>query len=173
MRRLLTAVIALAALAAVGVLAVDAANPPQTYTIEASYAFDVSDPAQLAGFADQVFIGRVVDGGTAVEVDEQVFTDFRVRVDGAPMKGQLPEQVTVRQIGGTSGEDTWTLQDQPLLVPGKSYLLVTGNEPGQQQLGLVSGPISAQRLGDDADRQAAIDDWTRAVRDQRVPEALR
>lgn len=173
MRRLVILLATGVAAAARGVVAVDAANPPQTFTIEASYAFDVTDPEQLAGFADYVFIGRVVGKAGAVEVDERVFTDFQVDVDGPQLKGRLPNDVVVRQIGGTVGEDTWVLEDQPLLVPGRSYLLVAGDEPGQEAVGLGAGPLNVREVRTAADHEAAVKDWTQAVRDQRVPDALR
>lgn len=89
--------------------------------IEGAYAFDVSDKRRLVGFADNAFVGRVVervgtddpasvelptDGRVASE-DEQVAaaaagivsTQFSVEVL-ENIKGKLEGTVTVSQVGG-------------------------------------------------------------------------
>jgi len=113
LRRAVQIALGVAAAALLGGLAVDVANPPKTNTINASYAFDVTGPNQVAGFADYVFVGRVLDGGSTLEWQEGIYTDFRISVLPAPIKGRVPAEVVVRQLGGTLGEDTWVLEDQP------------------------------------------------------------
>lgn len=108
---------------------------PRPTPINASYAFDVTDPNQVAGFADYVFVGRVLDDGSTVEWQEGIYTEFRISVLSSPFKGQLPAEVVVRQLGGTLGEDTWVLEGQPTLVRGQTYVLAGGDEPVRTRSG--------------------------------------
>lgn len=173
MRRAVHLTVGLAIAALLGSVAVDVANPPEINTISASYAFDMTDPNQVAGFADFVVLGRVLDNGTTVEWQEGIYTDFRIAVLGVPIKGQLPAEVVVRQLGGTLGEDTWVLEDQPRLLRGHTYVLVGGAEPGQETKGLGAGPLNVTDLTTAEDRRRATGYWTEAVRNQRWPDALR
>lgn len=168
-KRLLGSLLAIGLATLAGIVALDVSDPPETFSIDTSYAFDVSDPRLVAGSAEFVFFGRVTGTGTPVLVDEWVHTDFQVAVEGQPLKGTLPLQVLVRQLGGTLGEDTWVLHDQPLLRAGETYLLVGGREPGQRALGLSAAPLNAHVITGPAERAAAVTLWTNAIRDQRDP----
>lgn len=110
----------------------------------------MTDPNQVAGFADYVFVGRVLDHGSTLEWQEGIYTDFRISVLSAPIKGQVPAEVVVRQLGGTLGADTWVLEDQPRLVP-----------------------LNVTDLTGGVDRRRVTEYWTEAVRNQRWPDALR
>lgn len=166
---------AIATLAAVGLLgaggvvAWDAAHPPQTRTIRPSYAFDVTDPELLAGYSDVVALVTVTDGGESVTVGEEVYTDYRVTIQQA-LKGDVSGVVEVRQTGGKNGEDTFVLEDQPLLVQGQSYVLVLGAEPDRTEMTVVAGPISAKPLPPgQTKRNNVLQAWRSAVARQRNP----
>jgi len=154
-----------------GVIVSSLGNRGETYIISASYAFDVSDPEQLAGYANDIFIGRVVGPGKSVELGGEVYTDYRVVVQER-LKGRVVDTVTVRQTGGTAEGDTWVLEDQPLLRPGGEYLLVVTREPDRPQLTLVAGPESARAVRDSADRTETREAWKRAIQNQRPPDTL-
>lgn len=156
-------------LGAGGVVAWDAAHPPQTHTIRPSYAFDVTSPELLAGYSDAVALVTVEDGGESVTVGEDVYTDYRVTVQQA-LKGDLSGSVEVRQTGGKNGEDMFVLEDQPLLVQGQSYVLVLGAEPDRAELTVVAGPISAKPLPPgQVKRNEVLQAWRNAVARQKNP----
>ncbi len=83
------------------------------------------------------------------------------------MKGNPGTVVTVRQMGGTVGEDTWTLEDYPMLEVGQRYLLTASNKPDAAALTLPAGPLSVQPVSSAADAQAKAAAWRTAIEHQR------
>lgn len=157
--------------ALVGIAATRFIDRDETYVISASYAFDVTDPEQLAGYADEIFIGRVMGPGRSVERDGEAYTDYPILVQER-LKGRAVGTVTVRQTGGTVEGDTFVLEDQPLLREGGEYLLVVTRESDRPQLTLVAGPESAQPVRGPTHRAEVVGAWKRAVQNQRVPETF-
>jgi len=99
----------------------------QVVNTTASYAFDVSDPRKLVGWADNVFFGYVDSSAGTLNVGQPVpWSLYKVTVQ-ENIKGNLPETVTVGQEGGFSVDKNAMvlLNDDALLVPGKEYLFVT------------------------------------------------
>ncbi|WP_067990909.1 hypothetical protein [Nocardia pseudobrasiliensis] len=95
--------------------------------MEPSWAFDPGDQRQLAGWADAIFVGTVVEkSGTDTRMSTLPETQFRVTMIKA-LKGELPDSVTVNQQGGyVTGKGELVLVDNdPLISAGKSYLFAT------------------------------------------------
>ncbi|MDQ3715604.1 MAG: hypothetical protein M3381_06185 [Actinomycetota bacterium] len=100
-----------------------------TYTIQSGYAFDVTNPNYIAGYADDVVIATVVD---VVETQEgQHQTLYAVQVDQS-LKGNARGQVVVGQMGYVDGNDRHILDDQPMLHEGHTYLLAITIENSEE-----------------------------------------
>lgn len=114
-------------LGAGAVLLRDAApKEAQTVNVEVSYVTDFRDARRLVGFADNVFIGRVISQDkTHIRVDLPQ-TLFNVDVVHN-IKGSLPSSVLVNQQGGFNADENTMvlLENDPLLEPGKTYLFAT------------------------------------------------
>lgn len=113
-----------------------------------SWAFDLSDPAQVAGYTDYVVIGTVID---MLDTSAERST-FLVRVDDS-LDAKLTGDIKVSQSAGRVGSAIFEDSDQPLLKVGDKYILALSVEaPDSDTLGLLSGPLSGQPV---ADRSAA------------------
>ena len=135
---------------AVGLLAWRFAPAPwfQGTTSEVSighaiYAIDMTDDRQVAGFASDVFFGRVVENSGQIMLDEFPKTLFQVEVLEV-LKGNLSGVVKVGQAAGVveDGSMFFMAGDTQLLETGKVYLLVVnGPAPGSNGGGysVVSG----------------------------------
>lgn len=147
----------------------DVTHPPQTRTISPSYAFDVTNPELLAGFSKSVAVVTIEDAGTPVKLDQQIYTDYRATVQQA-LKGSLTGAIEVRQTGGQDGEDTYVLEDQPLLRKGEQYVLVLGQNAGEAEFTIVAGPLSARPLPPgQVRRDEVLGAWRSAVAKQKNP----
>jgi hypothetical protein len=140
---------------------------PKTKVIESSYVFDVTNPNLVAGFVDNIFIGRV---------DEQVYVDttlgwttYRVTVQHV-FKGNPGRTVLISQLGYRNWREVSVPADQPLLTPGKTYL-VTTSDRGDGQQAVPGGPHSITEVT--ANNRADLDrKWTNAIRNQQYPPGL-
>ena len=113
----------------------------ETRYIESSYYFDVSNRSYLAGFADAIVIGRVVE---ATKNDKSAGqTEYVVAVSDI-LKGALPSTIRVTQDGWRDGNVVYELRDQSTLVAGHEYLLVLGLEEQKGTYGVVGGPESVK-----------------------------
>lgn len=102
-------------------------NPPENpiiKTIENSSAFDLSDTPQLVGWADNVFIGKVLVQDGTKSLDGIPETQFKVEVTDN-IKGELDGPVIVNQQGGYKEDELILVEDDQLLKEGQSYLFVT------------------------------------------------
>jgi hypothetical protein len=137
---------------------------PRTIYIESSYGFDVSDKRQLAGYSEDVFLGRVVEAVGS----EDSHTQYSVEVL-EPIKGRLEGTVTVSQLGYVDGVETHEAEDQPLLVPGQQYVLVTNPDIDREGWHtLIAGPASAATTNE-TNRGEVVSEYRRAVRNQFYP----
>jgi hypothetical protein len=121
------------------------AEPPIT-RVE-TFDVDLTDDRRLVGFADDVFVGRVVGtaGGTSGEGPGEVLpeTQFTVQVLKA-IKGTLSGRVVVNQQGGfTSAREKVLIEGDELLVGGQTYLFATRSyrERGWHTLVPVRGDV--------------------------------
>ncbi|MEU7613903.1 hypothetical protein [Micromonospora sp. NPDC049204] len=64
-----------------GWLALDSLRAGETHSVDSSYAFDVSDKAKVAGFADYVIVGTIKGVADVQDRDGPPYTVFDVTVD--------------------------------------------------------------------------------------------
>lgn len=145
-------------------------QPGFSYT-EALYATDVSDPRQLVGITENVFIGRVVSFNETHYPDGIPESLFTVEVL-ENIKGELKGEVTVNQQGGTwpatddgTAGDLHLVNEDALLVPGQTYLFATlpDAEGRWHTLVPVYGDIA---IKDDAHRAEVTAVYQDAVQNQ-------
>ena len=134
------------------------------HVIESSYAFDVTNRALLAGYADNVYVGRV-EKRVDTQVDRQR-TLFRITVEQV-YKGSPGHVTVVRQLGYSSLRGTWIPGDQPVLQEGKRYLLATTNADHRQQT-VIAGPEAVVTVTS-TNKQKLDMKWSTAVREQKYP----
>lgn len=128
--------------------------------INGSYAFDVKDKRQLVSYADDVFIGEIV-GVERTEPDASS-TIWRVAVVTG-VKGEASGEVLVRQLGYVDDEGrAHPTEEQPLLEPGRRYLLATTRN-GDEHV-LVAGPAASVRARDRAMEASLIAEYRAAMR---------
>ncbi|MGM0885238.1 MAG: hypothetical protein ACQEXQ_29870 [Bacillota bacterium] len=102
-------------------------NPPENpviRTIEHSNAFDVSNTRRLVGWADNVFIGKVIGQDGTKSIDGFPETQFKVEVSDN-IKSEFNGTVIVNQQGGYKGNELILIENDQLLKEGQSYLFVT------------------------------------------------
>lgn len=145
-------------------------QPGFSYT-EALYATDVSDPRQLVGLTENVFIGRVVSFNETHYPDGIPESLFTVEVL-ENIKGDLKAEVAVNQQGGVwlaNDDDTPSqlhlVNEDALLIPGQTYLFATlpHAEGRWHTLVPVYGDIA---IKDDAHRAEVTAIYQNAVQNQ-------
>ena len=158
-----------------------------------SYIFDVSDDRRLVGFADDVFVGRVLrkvgeEGLPTSDPDHRIAQiQFAVEV-AENIKGELAGTVTVNQLGGhqeyvaegnhpeleiRAGNRVRELvlfDGDPLLEPGREYLLVTKRSRRKGWHEIAAPGFGDVPLGDDGEGAVRIvDRFRQAVEHQIDP----
>jgi hypothetical protein len=133
-----------------------------------SYAFDVADRTQVAGYADHVVVGSVDTPGTTNTNNDAAppRTTYSVRV-AQVMKGSLKQgaEVAIVQHGvDLSGKKRQLLDGVASVAADNTYVFAV-KEDDQGTLTLLSGPHSPQLVSDAAGRLSAqgIQDWQNAV----------
>lgn len=119
----LAAIIALG-IAGPGLLTDQPPENPVIQTVQTSHAFDVTDPQRLVGWAENVFIGKVIKMSGTSEERGMLETLFKVEV-AENIKGELQGEVTVSQQGGYEGNNLILVENDQLLKEGESYLFVS------------------------------------------------
>ncbi|WP_079509246.1 hypothetical protein [Mesobacillus jeotgali] len=97
---------------------------PEIQNLQASYAFDISDHNQLVGWADNVFVGKVIEAEGTSNEDGMLETQFRVEV-AENIKGHLEGMIIVNQQGGYEGNKLLLVENDQLLKEGESYLFIS------------------------------------------------
>ena len=156
-------------------------------------AFDVSDDRLLVGFADDVFVGRVLgkvgeEGRPTSDPDHTIAqTQFAVEVIEG-VKGNPAGTATVNQLGGhqeyaadrdypefgvRKGDRVRELvlfDGDPLLEPGREYLLVTKRNPREGRHEIAAAGFGDVPLGDNREGRARVlRRFRRAAQDQIDP----
>ncbi len=114
----------------------DGTQPLTVARVEYVAVTDFSDDRRLVGFADDVFLGRVLGHQRTVEREPITETEFRVEVIEA-IKGSLGGEVVVTQHGGyvAGRHEIQLMEGDRLLEPGRTYLFATkGTAAGTQLL---------------------------------------
>lgn len=119
----LSAMIALG-IAGPGLISDQPPKNPVIQRIQTSYAFDVTDTKRLVGWADHVFIGKVVEMSGSSDEYGLLETQFKVEV-AENIKGELQGKVTVNQQGGYEGKNLILAENDQLLKEGESYLFIS------------------------------------------------
>lgn len=159
--------------------AVAASGGPQVRQVDSLPAYDLSDRRDLAGFADDVWFGEVLErlpqqdlntsGPGAVPV-----TRFRVRVTES-LKGTLAGEVTVAQDGGTDPEsgDLIQMDGAPPLKVGSTYLLATAYWSDGSAHSVVAEGFADLRVDDAEERRSLRASFGQAIANQRRPSGAR
>lgn len=171
-----TIVLAAAVAAVAAHLAVKTLSPEPPLRMEASYAFDVSDPRELVGSADNVFVGRVVEevGGEDIAGEgggDIPQTQFAVDVV-ENLKGELRGQVVVNQDGGTlPGESRpILLTGSEPLEPGESYVLSTSRDVPSGWHSIVATGFGDVPVSTEPNPGEVLARYRQAVRNQVEPK---
>ena len=163
----------------------------------AAFAFNVEDNRQLVGFADNVFVGRVME-----RVGSDSVKNVGPAVEGAPptpttqfsvevlqnIKGKLNDTVNVSQTGGqveyAATEDfpeegikkgqrvrqLVLLEEDPLLNPGEKILFVTRYDPAKDRHTIVGSLFGDSRIKDEQDRKEKVARFEEAEKNQIEPK---
>jgi hypothetical protein len=108
-------------------------SPAQTTRhAEASFITDIADQRKLAGIADNIFTGTVIEQVGTKTLDDAPATQFTVEV-GENLKGELAGQIVVNQNSGVNlaTNELILLEGDPLLTPGQAYLFATRYETSE------------------------------------------
>lgn len=167
MRLKVLSVILFAAASVASCSSADTPDGAELHRMRASYVIDVGDDRKLAGWADAIFIGKVLENKhEEYPAGEIPYTRFRVNVE-AVLKGQVPDQVDVLQDGGYSrdGSELYLFQGDQRLGVGSTYLFVGKFDAKLQAYNLVSKygdiPVTSEDL-----RNRLVERFRAAVRDQ-------
>lgn len=137
--------------------------------LHAGYAFDVTNERYVAGYADNVFVGRVEAVAAADRDGTRTLYDVTV-LDA--LKGSLGVRVQVSQLGYLDEDGVpHVIEDQPLLEPGSTYVLAPSDEPDGEQT-LIGGPVASVEVDDPRARAEAVTRYAAAVRNQMFPPGV-
>ena len=163
---------------------------PATRQVEGSWVTDFSDRRKLVGYADAVFVGRVIERTEEVADLRWPSTRFRVQVlevikstrrldpskpDSEPSRQvSLPSSIIVDQYGGYTRDLNGKLvkvvfDGQELLEPGGTYVLATSYDADRGWYHVL--PMGAVAADDAAARDRAVDSFRQAVAEQVPYEA--
>jgi hypothetical protein len=142
----------------------DSTENPEMQNIQGSYAFDITDHKQLVGWADNVFIGKVIETEGTSNEDGMLETLFQVEV-AENIKGQLQGRIIVNQQGGYEGNKLLLVENDQLLMEGESYLLVSrhNNQHGWHTIVPVYGDIL---ISDESHRDELINTFKSAYENE-------
>ncbi|WP_423406727.1 hypothetical protein AABM38_12520 [Heyndrickxia sp. MSNUG] len=159
----LAAAVALS-IAGPGLLSNNSPENPVIKTVEYNNTFDVSDPNRLVGWADSVFIGKVVEQSGTKSLAGLPETQFKVEVMDT-IKGDIKGTVIVNQQGGYEGNELILVENDPLLENGKSYLFITKylKDENWHTLVPVYGDIE---ITNESQKQELIEKYQKAYQEQ-------
>ena len=98
-------------------------QPPKISRMQVIAVADFSDDRRLAGFAQDLFVGRVSGEGRTDDTEPVIQTDFPVEVLDS-IKGPARGTVVVAQQGGylPASNELRVMENDQLLEPGRTYL---------------------------------------------------
>ena len=160
------------------------ANIEQVTRVHGSWVTDFHDTTRLVGYAEAVFVGRVVEQVQEIDDKPLPHTQFKVQVlqpikatrkvnprsiESEQVPNPLADIVVVDQYGGhirdNTGKRTLVLvDDQPLLVPGQTYLLATAYDQDQDWYHVL--PVGAISIDDAGELVAVVDKFKKAKNKQ-------
>ncbi len=150
-------------------------------------AFDVSDKRKLVGFADNVFVGRVLEqvGTSSIPTSDPgpgvPRTQYSVKVL-ENIEGNLSGTVTVSQEGGyityvpDSGpkegqrvRELVTFGEDPMLEPGQTYLFVTRYDERRDYYQITTPKFGDISINSEQERRALVEAFEEAAANQIKP----
>jgi hypothetical protein len=141
---------------------------------EASWVIDPTDKVQLAQWAEEIFIGTVVEKTrTDGSVDGLPSTEYRVRVDEV-VEGDPPAVVTIAQEGGYTdeGDRLLLIEGDELFHPGESRLFAATVVDGVRSVFPVYGSDELTTASEEARAAEAFDDAVVESEDAELPPGL-
>ncbi|MHB8945074.1 MAG: hypothetical protein ACYC6I_00915 [Bacillota bacterium] len=105
-------------------LAIYVLSPDRISYIRYQSAVDVMNDQKLVGWADNVFLGKVISQTGTKKLGSIPETQFSVEVLKS-IKGALAGTVTVNQQGGKEDNQLILLEKDKMLELGKTYLFIT------------------------------------------------
>lgn len=97
---------------------------PIERAIEAQYAIDLSNDRILAGFSDNIYVGKVIRRGENGQSEIGPTTSYSIEVL-YQIKGSLSEKTTVRQYGGYENGIFYAVENDQALKEGATYLFAS------------------------------------------------
>jgi hypothetical protein len=142
-------------------------NPPENpviKTMEANTVIDIYNPREVVGFSDNVFVGKVIKQVGTKSLNGYPETQFEVEVLDA-IKGELKGTIKVNQQGGYEGEYLFLMEDDKLLVEGKTYLFATRylKEENWHTVIPVGGDIP---FNSDEEKEELIEKYKKAYKEE-------
>jgi hypothetical protein len=158
--------------AAVGVDIAGLADEPGAHDdpishVETLSVTDMSDDRKLVGWADDVFVGTVIDLDGRTTEGPLPETQYDVSVVDA-IKGELTGDVVVSQQGGvTEGGTTVVVNDDDPLEVGLTYLFASRTDPDTGWHTLV--PVHGTVLAGSGTTRTGVVDRFEAAEARQVP----
>lgn len=103
---------------------------PVVRNINADSVIDTSDPKQVVGFSDNVFLGKVIKRIGTKNLGNYPETQFEVEVLDN-IKGEVKGTIIVNQAGGFEGDELFLMEGDKQLIDGKTYLFATKYLPDE------------------------------------------
>ena len=166
-KHLASAGLALALIVGGTTLSQQLSSQPRVIHTEVSFVSDFSDSRKLVGFADNVFVGRVLEQtGTHSPDGAMPETLFKVDVIRS-IKGSLAGTVTVNQQGGFSAEENALIlmEQDGLLEAGKTYLFAT-RTGGNGSWHTLVPEFGDLRIGNGQEQAALVQKFEQAAKEQ-------
>lgn len=139
------------------------------------YAFNVEDERKLVGFADNVFVGRVVEqlgtnGQTHSGDTDLPHTQYSVEVL-ENVKGNLEGSVTVSQIGGYDPQENAVVlvKNDRLLEPGQTVLFSTRFDESNGWHVITVNGYGDERIESPQERSDLVQEFEKAKQEQIDP----
>lgn len=167
-------------------LGIEQERAGQAQELYPSQFFDPEDERRLVGFADNVFVGRVLEqvsaeGTPTILPEDQRYpgplpvipnTQFSVEVQ-ENVKGKLEGVVTVSQTGGydPSSDAMVLMQGDRLLEVGQTLLFVSRFDEANKWHVIAAQPQGDVRVKDSGQRKELVTKFKKAKDEQIDPQA--
>lgn len=142
-------------------------------TVIVEHAFSGSDDSDLVGFADNVFVGRVVERvGSAGATPARPWGSTRFSVEVLEnVEGSLGGEVMVGQDGAYDEERGCVAlaEDDPLLRPGQEVMFFTRHDEARGLHWIVTPGYGDVRIEGESEREELVRRFERARKNQTDP----
>lgn len=136
---------------------------PIIKTIDTDYAIDVSEPRKVVGFADNVFVGKVIKQ-VGARNNYYPETQFEVEVLNI-IKGEINGLIRVNQAGGYEKDYLFLMEGDKLIEEGKTYLFATRYLKEEQWHTLI--PVGGDiPINNESEKLVLIKEYTKAYNEE-------